>query len=100
MKITSRSNERIKYLKKFHEKKHRDLENGFLAEGLKVIEEALQAGWEVRMLLYTSDVLRHPRGVALLDKARATGTELWECEKQVLAVVTDTKTPQIGRAHV
>lgn len=95
MRITSRSNERVKYLKKFHEKKHRDQENGFLAEGFKVIEEALQAGWEVRMLLYTPDVLRHPRGVALLDKAHATGTiELWECEKQVLAAVADTKTPQ------
>lgn len=94
MKITSRSNERIKYLKQFHQKKHRDLENGFLAEGLKVIEEALQAGWEVQMLLYTPEVLRHPRGVALLDRAGASGTGLWECEEHVLAAVADTKTPQ------
>lgn len=94
MQITSRHNEHIKFLKRFNRKKCRDQEGCFLAEGVKVIEEALHAGWEVRALLYTSELVRYSRGVALLDTARASGAELRETVEHVLADVADTKTPQ------
>lgn len=94
MKISSRSNELIKSLKRYHQKKYRDRERRFLAEGVKVIEEALQTGQLVELLLYSSELLRHPRGAALLEAARAVGADLRETEPYVLIDVADTKTPQ------
>ncbi len=81
-------------MKRFYRKKYRDQEGRFLTEGIKVIEEALEAGWKVEMLLYTSELTGHPRGAALLETARSAGTEVWETTAHVLAAVADTKTPQ------
>ncbi len=94
LKITSRSNERIKSLKRYYRKRHRDREGRFLAEGVKVIEEALDAGWKVKVLLFTAELTAHPRGAALLEAARAAGAEIWETVDHVLRDLADTTTPQ------
>jgi len=49
--ITSPSNPRIKSLKGLALKKNRERENLFLAEGEKLVHDALEAGWAVKTLL-------------------------------------------------
>ena len=40
--ISSKDNEIIKNIKKLQEKKYRDLENKFIVEGIKLVEEAVE----------------------------------------------------------
>lgn len=55
-KIESIKNERIKKWKKLHTKKGRTQANAFLIEGKHLVEEALNASWEIEAILYTEEM--------------------------------------------
>jgi TrmH family RNA methyltransferase len=55
--ITSRSNERLKELRKLHERKHRDRSRLFVAEGEDMLTEALRFGAVPRSVFYDADRL-------------------------------------------
>ena len=44
--ITSKDNEIIKNIRKLKEKKYRDISNEYIIEGIKLIEEAIEAARE------------------------------------------------------
>lgn len=58
LKISSRDNERIKFLRKLGQKKFRDEEACFLVENLVIIYDALRAGFFPDSFFVTSDYLR------------------------------------------
>ncbi len=94
MIITSRQNENIKAMKRFYRKKYRDQERRFLAEGVKVVREAFEAGWKVETFLYSVELLQQSQGKSLLNKARNAQADLWEVADPVLYDLADTKSPQ------
>ncbi|GAA0326476.1 RNA methyltransferase [Oceanobacillus sp. FSL W7-1281] len=53
--ITSVKNEKIKSLKKLHQRKYRKQMNAFLVEGEHLIEEALASDWEVKELIVSEE---------------------------------------------
>lgn len=94
--ITAVSNPIIKSIKSLHQKKNRDLEASFLAEGLKLITDAVNIGWETRTLLFanTSRANQHLQDVAA--KARAQGADILEVSEKVLSAVTRRDNPQMA----
>ncbi len=65
----------------------------YLAEGIRLIEEALKAGVPRLVLFSPAALERTPRGVALLDQLAALETA-WPATDAVVAAASDTQTPQ------
>jgi tRNA G18 (ribose-2'-O)-methylase SpoU len=58
--ITGFSNPLVKQVRSLRDKKHRRVEGRFLAEGLRILTEALDAGVAPEMLWRTPDSADHP----------------------------------------
>ncbi len=54
MEITSVNNEQVKDVVKLQQKKYRDIENKFLLEGFKAIDEAFRAGLDIEKVFVIS----------------------------------------------
>jgi len=93
-KITSLANPVIKDLKALALKKIRDREGLFLAEGLKLIIEALDLGWNIHTLVFS----KSGPGNALVEKTAARtiagGGLVVETSGKVMAAITRRDNPQ------
>lgn len=71
--ITSPGNERIKWLVRLRQRKHRDAESVFLVEGVRLYDRAVSAGLEPLVTFVTGDVASRGETVTvpseILDKA-------------------------------
>ncbi|MBO8129459.1 MAG: RNA methyltransferase [Peptococcaceae bacterium] len=94
LKLTSRHNKKVKYLKSLQQKKFRDEYGKFLIEGVRSVEEALNARCSIDVLIFASEVLGNLRAARLVDEAAAKGITQWLVTRDVLAYITETKTPQ------
>lgn len=96
--ITSKSNDKVKFLKSLNEKKDRMRKNCFYLEGIKVINEVLDSkkAINVEFIAYSSTILeKSDLGIKLLQRLKKQdGIEIIEFSKELLEYVTDTKTPQ------
>ena len=50
-KITSKENEFIKHIKKLKDKKYRDINNEYIIEGIKLIQEAIQEKAKIKQII-------------------------------------------------
>lgn len=93
--VTSLSNPLVKNLKALVLKKHRDRERTFMAEGLKLVLDALDTGWTIRTLVYA----KSGRGNAVVEKAAARtvamGGVVLEVSEKVLSAITRRDNPQM-----
>lgn len=69
--ISSAANPSIKKIRSLALKKYRDAEKLFVAEGLRHVTEALEAGWSIESLVYTA----RARSLPLVEKAIAACVE-------------------------
>ena len=53
--ITSTANEKVKFVKKLHDKKNRDAENLFIAEGVNILSD-LKEGFSVKEIFGDHDL--------------------------------------------
>ena len=53
--ISSKENEIIKNIKKLKEKKYRDLNNEYIIEGIKIIQEAIQENAKIKQIIICDD---------------------------------------------
>jgi TrmH family RNA methyltransferase len=91
--ITSPQNPKLKLVRALQGRpKERREEGAFLAEGVRLVEEALKANWPIRYVLYSSGLSE--RGEALLEKIAATNVELDEVSGDLLQAVSETETSQ------
>jgi TrmH family RNA methyltransferase len=92
--ITSLANPLIKEIKALALKKFRDQQNAFMAEGLKLVIDALELGWSVQTLLFAKSA----RGNAAIEKAAArtvaAGGTVLEVPEKVLTAITRRENPQ------
>jgi TrmH family RNA methyltransferase len=91
--ITSNQNPKIKLVRALagHTKDRRK-EGAFLAEGVRLLEEALAAKWSFRFALYTEGL--SARGVELLERLHAEGVVADEIPPKLLASISETETSQ------
>ena len=91
--ITSPSNPLIKRLKALHEKKFRAREGLFLAEGLRINLEAVDAGWQPEMIVLAREQADQP-SVQRLLAAAGDRTQVILTSPAILARLTRKDNPQ------
>jgi TrmH family RNA methyltransferase len=91
--ITSPQNSKIKLVRALAGRpKERREAGAFLAEGVRLVEEANDANCQLRFALYTDDL--SGRGMELLKKLEVKGIELEKVESKLFRSLSDTETPQ------
>nr|WP_156418406.1 MULTISPECIES: RNA methyltransferase [unclassified Aureimonas] len=92
--VTSVSNPIVKDIRNLALKKHREETGLFLAEGLKLVLDALDAGWRIETLVAAKTQLHSE----LLQKAAARtvslGADVLEASDKVLAAIARRDNPQ------
>ena len=90
--ISFPSNPRIKAIKALALKKYRDRESTFLAEGQKLVTDALETGWVVDTLLYSKSLVADPgqkeRIETLAARVRARGGDVLIVTNRLLTSIT------------
>jgi TrmH family RNA methyltransferase len=92
--ITSLANPTVKAARALHMKKAREETGQFLAEGLKIVTEAVELGRAPRTLLFAAEPERHPllrRAIAATEAAKG---EVIEVSHEILAKISRRDNPQ------
>jgi len=92
--ITGFSNPTVKYLRSLRDKKHRQREGKFLAEGLRLLTDARASGNVPDMLVMASARDPHPLLDALEADVVASGGTVIETTTDILAKITGKDNPQ------
>lgn len=91
--ITSSQNPKLKLVRSLIGRaRERREADAFVIEGVRLVEEAVNAGWKFQFALY-SDGLSE-RGNNLLDRLRANKIEVDEVAGDLLQKLSDTEAPQ------
>ena len=90
------SNNQLKWVRSLHQKKFREEEGCFLAEGYKVVEEALQTGMTVSLIAGTPEFLHRMKS----HPAASAGIEFVECTRQQLDRMSSLSTAPDGLAVI
>ncbi len=92
--ISGFSNPLVKQVKALRDKKFRRAEGRFLAEGLRILTEALDAGAAPDMLWFAPDNAAHPLVHTLIDATEAAGGEVFLTSADILAKLSGKDNPQ------
>lgn len=92
--LVSRQNLRIKYVRRLHQKKFRDSEGKFLIEGIRFLEEAINANWPLEVVFYELSLESGGRGRRLLENLSQSGAALIAVDKALFSEIADTESPQ------
>lgn len=92
--VTSLANPVVKDIKALALKKNRDAAGTFVAEGLKLAIDALDAGWEVKTLVVGKAAKDNPLAARTAARALATGALVLETSESVLAAISRRDNPQ------
>ena len=93
--ITAVSNPRIKSIKALAQKKNRDQEGTFLVEGMKLVRDAFDNGWEIETLIYAATTNDNAQVTELAAKLRVAGADILEVNEKVLSSITRRDNPQM-----
>jgi TrmH family RNA methyltransferase len=91
--ITAFSNPLIKRVRNLRDKRHRREEGLFLAEGLRILTEAREAGRLPEYLFYAADSAGHPLAAALIEATEAAGGEAIETNADILSKLSGKDNP-------
>ncbi|HEX8993202.1 MAG TPA: RNA methyltransferase [Anaerolineales bacterium] len=91
--IASSQNRKIKLVRALAGRpKERREAGAFLAEGVRLVEEANAAGWPFRFVLYSDEL--GERGGELLQKLRSRDIDVERVDRRLMQSLGDTETPQ------
>ncbi|HVF28658.1 MAG TPA: RNA methyltransferase [Pyrinomonadaceae bacterium] len=88
--ITSRHNPLVKHVRAARDEKDSEL---IFVEGVRLCEEVARS-IVIEDVLYTEELTRDARGAAILEELRVKARRVVPVTEEVLAAVSDTKTPQ------
>lgn len=91
--ITAFSNPLIKRVRNLRDKKHRREEGLFLAEGLRILTEAREAGRLPQYLFYTKESANHPLVLALIDEVEGKTGWAIETNADILSKLSGKDNP-------
>jgi len=91
--ITSIQNRRIKETVSLHTRKGRMRRGVFIAEGRRVIEEAIAAGIEPARVLFIEEMLDSPDDARIIEALVARGAEPVPVTRQVMKAASGTEKP-------
>ena len=91
--ITSNQNSKLKLVRALQgrAKERRDA-RAFLAEGVRLVEEAVHSNWPMRFVLF--DETLNERGISQVESLRSRGVEVEEVSTNIMKSLSETETPQ------
>jgi TrmH family RNA methyltransferase len=92
--ITSTTNQLVQMVRSLHHKKGRLEHQLYLAEGIRLVAEALRAKTEIRQYFWTERLETMPEGRELLRKLAALQVAGVAVNEPVMAKLGETETPQ------
>lgn len=92
--ITAFANPLVKRVRSLRDKRHRRAEGLFLAEGLRILTEAREAGRLPRYLFFAADSTSHPLVATLIAAVEAEGGEAIETTADILSKLSGKDNPQ------
>ena len=99
--ITSKANEKVKFIKSLNDKKARKMNNVFYLEGIKVVEEVINnvKAIDIMFIAYSDEILNNINGgKKFLNLIKVLELEndinILNIKKEIFESITDTKTPQ------
>jgi TrmH family RNA methyltransferase len=92
--ITSLSNPIVKEIRGLALPKNRKESGLFLAEGLKLVADAVEAGWTIRTLVHASKIANQPLVRRLAETAHAKGGGVIAVSEAVLEKISRRDNPQ------
>jgi TrmH family RNA methyltransferase len=93
--VTSLANPIVKDIKALTQKKSREETGTFMAEGLKLVIDALELGWTIRTLVYAKAAKSKPLVEQMAAKTVASGGLVLEVNEKVLVSITRRDNPQM-----
>ena len=93
--VTSLANPIIKDIKNLTQKKGREESGTFMAEGLKLVIDALELGWTIRTLVYAKAAKGKPLVEQAAVKTVASGGLVLEVSEKVISSITRRDNPQM-----
>lgn len=93
--VTSLANPIVKDIKSLAMKKFRDQRNAFMAEGLKLVIDALDLGWTIETLVFAKSAKANPAVEKVAARTVASGGLVLEVTEKVLAAITRRDNPQM-----
>lgn len=94
IQINASQNTKIKYTRKLAQSNFRKKEKKLVAEGIRLVEEALGSTWTVEYLFYTEEARQSARGSRLLELAESKGINAYQVTEALMAEMASTETPQ------
>ncbi len=102
--ISAHSNPTIKLIRSLRQKKGRDESGLFVAEGIFHSGEAIEAGWDIEMLVVAPDLLTSEFARQLLENAARRDIRIVQVTADVFATLTEKENPQgiltVARQHL
>src|SRR3546814_32631 len=92
--VTAFSNPLVKQVRGLRDKKNRRREGLFIAEGLRILTEAREAGFLPEILFFTAGGDRHPLLERLIAETEAAGGEAIETTADILHKLSGKDNPQ------
>ena len=92
--VTSLANSTVKAARALHRRKARDETGQFLAEGLKIVTEAVDLGRAPRTLLFSAEAAAHPLLRRAQAATEAAGGDVVEVSRDILAKISRRENPQ------
>lgn len=92
--VTSLTNPTVKSVRGLHMRKEREQSGLFVAEGLKIVTEAVELGHAPRILMYGKDAEGHPLLKRAIQATLAARGEVIEVTQDILAKVSRRDNPQ------
>lgn len=93
--VTSLANPIVKDIKALAQKKARDETKTFIAEGLKLVIDALELGWTIRTLVYAKAAKGKPQVEQVAARTFAKGGLVLEVSEKVMSAITRRDNPQM-----
>jgi TrmH family RNA methyltransferase len=92
--ITSLANPTVKAVRALHMRKAREESGLFLAEGLKIVTEAIDLGHKPSVLIHGREAEAHPLLQAAIRATLAGGGEVLEVSRDILEKISRRENPQ------
>jgi RNA methyltransferase, TrmH family len=91
--ISGFSNPLVKRVRALRDKKHRKAEGAFLAEGLRILTEAMEAGHLPVMIWHAPESAAHPLVIKLTEATEAAGGEVLVTSPDILSKLSGKDNP-------
>jgi TrmH family RNA methyltransferase len=92
--ISSSSNPLIKQIRALRQRKKRDETGLFLVEGIHHVGEAVEAGWDMEVLVYAPDQLKSDFASAIIQEQYHHGVRCVALTRDLFDSITDKENPQ------